>query len=90
MALAFYLYPPLPRKSWDDSSAESQLLVEEIRRTESAVCFKIANLKTCDPNRTDLGFTSIAGMDRQVISEYLAGPNATMSEAMWEFEQIGI
>ena len=29
-------------------------------------------------------------MDRQVISEYLADPDATMSEAMWELEQIGI
>ena len=29
-------------------------------------------------------------MNRQVISEYLADPDATMSEAMWELEQIGI
>ena len=58
--------------------------------TESAVCFKIANLKACDPNRTGLGFTNTAGMDRQVISEYLADSDATMSEAMWGLEQIGI
>lgn len=90
MALAFYLCPPFPRKNWDDSDAEIQLLAEEIGRTESAVCFKIANLKACDPNRTGLGFTNTAGMDRQVISEYLADPDATMSEAMWELEQIRI
>ena len=90
MALAFYLCPPLPRKNWDDSDAEIKLLAGEIGRTESAVCFKIANLKACDPNRTGLGFTNTAGMDRQVISEYLADPDATMSEAMWELEQIGI
>ena len=90
MALAFYLCPPLPRKNWDDSGAEIQLLAGEIGRTESAVCFKIADLKACDPNRTGLGFTNAAGMDRQVISEYLADPNATMSEAMWELEQIRI
>ena len=64
MALAFYLCPPLPRKNWDDSDAEIQLLAREIGRTESAVCFKIANLKACDPNRTGLGFTNAAGMDR--------------------------
>lgn len=29
-------------------------------------------------------------MDRQVISEYLAEPDATISEALWELEQIGI
>ena len=80
----------LPRKNWDDSDAEIQLLAGEIGRTESAVCFKIANLKACDPNRTGLGFTNTAGMDRQVISEYLVDPDATMSEAMWELEQIGI
>ena len=90
MALAFYLCPPLPRKNWDDSDAEIRLLAGEIGRTESAVCFKIANLKACDPNRTGLGFTNAAGMDRQVTSEYLADPDATMSEAMWELEQIGI
>lgn len=90
MALAFYLCSPLPWKNWDDSDAEIQLLAGEIGRTESAVCFKIANLKACDPNRTGLGFTNTAGMDRQVISEYLADPDATMSEAMWELEQIGI
>ena len=90
MALAFYLRPPLPRKNWDDSDAEIRLLARWIGRTESAVCFKIANLKACDPNRTGLGFTNTAGMDRQVISEYLADPDATMSEAMWELEQIGI
>lgn len=90
MALAFYLCPPFPRKNWDDSDAEIKLLAGEIGRTESAVCFKIANLKACDPNRTGLGFTNTAGMDRQVISEYLANPDATMSEAMWELEQIGI
>lgn len=28
-------------------------------------------------------------MDRQVISEYLADPDATMPKAMWELEQIG-
>lgn len=90
MALAFYLCPPLPRKNWDDSDAEIQLLAGEIGRTESAVCFKIANLKACDPKRTGLGFTNTAGMDRQVINEYLANPDETMSEAMWELEQIGI
>lgn len=50
----------------------------------------IANLRASDPNRTGLGFTNTAGVDRQVISEYLADPDATMSEAMWELEQIGI
>ena len=90
MALAFYLCPPLPRKNWDDNDAEIQLLAGEIGRTESAVCFKIANPKACDPNRTGLGFTNTAGMDRQVISEYLADLDATMSEAIWELEQIGI
>ena len=50
----------------------------------------IANLKACDPNRTGLGFTNTAGMDRQIISKYLADPDATMSEAMWELGQIGI
>ena len=90
MALAFYLCPPLPRKNWDDSDAEIQLLAREIGRTESAVCFKIANLKACDPNQTGLGFTNTAGMDRQVINEYLADPDETISEAMWELEQIGI
>ena len=90
MALAFYLCPPLPRKNWDDSDAEIQLLAGEIGRTESAVCFKIASLKACDPNRTGLGFTNTAEMDRQVISEHLANPDATISEAMWELEQIGI
>ena len=87
MALAFYLCPPLPRKNWDDSDAEIQLLAGEIGRTESAVCFKIANLKACDPNRTGLGFTNTAGMDRQVISEHLANPDATISETMWELER---
>lgn len=90
MALAFYLYPPLPRKNWDDSDTEIRLLAGEIGRTESAVCLKIANLKACNPNRTGLGFTNTAGMDRQVKSEYLANPYATMSEAMWELEQTGI
>ena len=90
MALAFYLCPPFPRKNWDDGDAEIQLIAGEIGRTESAVCFKIANLKACDPNRTGLGFTNTAGMDRQVVSEYLADPDATMSEAMWEREQSGI
>lgn len=90
MALAFYLCPPFPRKNWDDSDVEIQLLAKEIGRTESAVCFKIANLKACDPNRTGLGFTNAAGMDRQVVSEYLADSDATMSEAMWELKQIGI
>ena len=51
MALAFYLCPPLLRKTWDDSDAEIQLLAGEIGHTESAVCFKIANLKACDRNR---------------------------------------
>lgn len=90
MTLAFYLCPPFPRKNWGDSDAEIQLLAREIGCTESAACFKIANPKACDPNRTDLGFTNTAGMDRQVISKYLADPDATMSEAMWELEQIGI
>ena len=90
MALAFYLCPSLPQKNWDDSDAEIQRPAGEIGRTESAVRFKIANLKACDPNRTGLGFTNTAGMDRQVISEYLADPDAIMSEAMWELEQIGI
>lgn len=48
MALAFYLCPPFPRKNWDDGDAEIQLLAGEIGRTESTVCFKIANLKACD------------------------------------------
>ena len=82
MALAFYLCPPPPRKNWDDSDAEIRLLSGEIGRTESAVCLKIANLKACDPNRTGLGFTNTAEMDRQVKSEYLADPDVTMSEAM--------
>ena len=90
MALAFYLCPPFPRKNWDDSDAEIQLLAREIGRTESAVCFKIANLKACDPNRTGLGFTNTAGMDRQIINEYLANPDATISEAMWELGQTGL
>ena len=90
MAFAFYLCPPLPRKNWDDSDTEIRLLAGEIGHTESAVCLKIANLKACDPNRTGLGFTNTAGMDRQVKSEYLANPYATMSEAMWELEQTGI
>ena len=90
MALAFYLCPPLPRKNWNDNDAEVQLFAEAISRKASAVCFKIANLKACDPNRTGLGFTNAAGMDRQVVSEYLTDPDATMSEAMWELEQIGI
>ena len=81
---------PSPSPEELGSDAEIQLLAGEIGRTESAVCFKIANLKACDPNRTGLGFTNAAGMDRQVISEYLADPDATMSEAMWELEQIGI
>lgn len=88
MALAFYLCPPLPRKNWDDSDTEIRLLAGEIGHTESAVCLKIANLKACDPNRTGLGFANTAGMDRQVISECLADPDATMSEAVWELEQI--
>ena len=29
-------------------------------------------------------------MGRRVISEYLADPDTTMSEAMWELEQVGI
>ena len=82
--------PSLSRKNWDDNDAEIQLLAREIGRTESAACFKIANLKACDPNRTGLGFTNTAGMDRQVINEYLANPDETMSEAIWELEQIGI
>ena len=90
MAFAFYLCPPLPRKNWGDSDAEIQLLAREIGRTESTFCFKIANLKACDPNRTGLGFTNTAGMDRQVKSEYLANPYATMSEAMWELEETEI
>lgn len=90
MALAFYLCPPLPRKNWDDSDAEIQLFAEAISRKVSAVCFKIANLKACDPNRSGSGFTHAAAMDAQVMSEYLADPDATMSEAMWELEQIGI
>ena len=48
MALAFYPCPPFPRKNWDDSDVEIQLLAGEIGRTESTVCFKIANLKACD------------------------------------------
>ena len=90
MALAFYLCPPFPRKNWDDSDTEIRLLAGEIGRTESAVCLKIANLKACDPDRTGLGFTNTAGVNRQIISECLADPDATMSEAMWELEQIGI
>ena len=90
MALAFYLCPPLPRKNWDDSDAEVQLFAEAISRKVSAVCFKIANLKACDPNRSGNGFTHAATMDAQVMSEYLAEPDATMSEAMWELGQIGI
>ena len=89
MALAFYLCPP-PRKNWDDSDTEIRLLAGEIGRTESAVCPKIANLRASDPNQTDIGFINTAGMDRQVKSEYLANPYATMSEAMWELEQTGI
>lgn len=55
MALAFYLCSPLPRKNWDDSDAEIQLLAEGIGRSGSAVCFKISNLKACDPNRSGSG-----------------------------------
>ncbi|WP_317416145.1 HNH endonuclease [Thermophilibacter provencensis] len=90
IVLAFYLCPPLPQKNWDDSDTEIRLLAGEIGRTESAVCLKIAYLKACDPNRTDLGFTNTTGMDRQIISKYLVNPNATMSEAIWELKQIGI
>lgn len=89
MALAFYPRPPLPRKNWDDGDAEIKLLAGEIGRTESVVCFKIACLKACDPNRTGLGFTNTAGMGRQVISEYLADPDATMSEAIWSPSRSG-
>lgn len=89
MELAFYPRPPLPRKNWDDDGAEIKLLAGEIERTESVVCFKIACLKACDPNRTGLGFTNTAGMGRQVISEYLADPDATMSEAIWSPSRSG-
>lgn len=89
MELAFYPRPPLPRKNWDDGDAEIKLLAGEIGRTESVVCFRIACLKACDPNRTGLGFTNTAGMGRQVISEYLADPDATMSEAIWSPSRSG-
>lgn len=90
MALAFYLCPPLPRKSWDDNDTEVRLLAERIGRSESAVCLKIGNLKACDPNRSGSGFAHAAAMDAQVMAEYLAEPDEAMSEAMWELEQIGI
>lgn len=90
MALAFYLCPPLPGRTGTTAMQRPSFLPGEIERSGSATCLKIANLKACDPNRTGLGFTNTAGMDRQVISEYLANPDATMSEAMWELEQIGI
>ena len=51
MALAFYLCPPFPRKNWDDSDVEIQLLAGEIGRTESAVCLKTANLKAATQTR---------------------------------------
>lgn len=90
MALAFYLCPPLPRKNWDDSDAEIQLFAGAISRKVSAVCYKIANLKACDPNRSGSDFTHADTMDAQVMSEYLADQDATMFGAMWELEQIGI
>lgn len=90
MALAFYLCPPLPRKNWDDSDAEVQLLAEKIGRSESAVCLKIGNLKACDPNRSGSGFAHAATMDAQVMAEYLSEPDETMSEALCELEQTGI
>lgn len=90
MALGFYLCPPLPRKNWDASDAEIQLLASEIGRSEAAVCLKLANLKACDPNRTGLGFANIARMDQQVMDEYLADPDATMTEAIWELGEAGI
>ncbi len=60
MALVFYLCPPFPGRTGTTATPRIQLLAGEIGRTESAVCFKIANLKACDPNRTGLGFTNTA------------------------------
>lgn len=90
MALAFYLCPPSPRKNWDDIDVEVQLLAQSIGRTVGAVCFKIGNLKACDPNRTGSGFSNAAKMDAQIMSEYISDPEATLSEAMYELEQSGI
>lgn len=90
MALAFYLCPPLPRKNWDDSDTEIQLLAEGIGRSGPAVCFKIANLKACDPNRSGSGFAHAAKMDAQVMSEYLAEPDAAMTKAMWGLGEVGV
>ena len=90
MALVFYLCPPLPRKNWDDNDAEIHLLAEEIGRSEAAVCLKIGNLKSCDPNKSGSGFSHAAAMDSQVMGEYLTNPDATMSEAMAGLERIGI
>ena len=90
MALAFYLCPPRHRRNWDDADTEIQLLADRIGRSGAAVCFKIANLKACDPNRTGSGFSNAAAMDAQVMSEFLADPDATMTEALWRLEEIGI
>ena len=42
---------PLPRKNWDGSDTEINLLAMEIGRMESAACFKIANFKVCNNDR---------------------------------------
>lgn len=90
MALAFYLCPPPSRKNWDDTDLEIQRLAQAVGRSESAVCFKIGNLKSCDPNRDGKGFKNAARLDAQVMNEYLASPSEVMDEALNCLAQAGI
>lgn len=90
MALAFYLCPPSGRKSWDDIDPEVQALARALHRTEGSICFKLGNLKACDPNRTGSGFSRTAHMDTQVMNEYLADPDGTMDEALAQLSRVGL
>lgn len=90
MALAFYLCPPPSRKNWDDTDSEIRKLAQAIGRSESAICFKIGNLKSCDPNRSGKGFKNAARLDLQIMGEYLSSPSSTIGEALADLADVGI
>ena len=81
MALLLYLCPPNRRKNWDDTDPEIRALARALNRTEGSVSLKIGNLKSCDPNRTGVGFKNASHMDRRVMEKYLSEPDATIAVA---------
>lgn len=80
--MAFALYRILPSGKWDQRNPTVRRLANYIRRSPSAVVFKLGNLASLDKNRMTKGLTNHSRLDQEIWDEYAERGDALIFESV--------